>query len=326
MELQNEYTADSDDTATDEHNDLFFRTEVAPTVQLNDHFFIDGVAVLERTQDRKPNKDNWFNNEGIFIEEIKLNYEHGPWGIMAGKFNPKFGTAWDFGRGIWSEDFAEDYEITERIGIGTSYRFDTENAGAHTFSASTSFADTSFLSGSTVTNIGRTDKSDGGAANTEDFSSYVLSLEGENTAGIEHLYYQLAYRDQADGDADITAKREHGYAATLGYVFDVTDRLQTNALLEYVDIHHYGTGPDDNRYVTASFVNTLDENWNMTFGYTARHIDVSGSNDTDDHLLQISGGYDFGQGTTAEIGWKNTEESGADTHIMGALIRHTLAF
>ena len=117
IELQNEYTTDSDDSATDDYNDIFLRTEVAPTLNLTDKLFIDGVAVLERTQDREQNEDNFFDNEGIFIEELKLNYENGAWGFMAGKFNPQFGRAWDFGRGIWSEDFAEDYEITERIGI-----------------------------------------------------------------------------------------------------------------------------------------------------------------------------------------------------------------
>ena len=47
MELQNEYTADSDDPTTDGYNNLFFRTEVAPTVQLNENFFVDGVIVWE---------------------------------------------------------------------------------------------------------------------------------------------------------------------------------------------------------------------------------------------------------------------------------------
>ena len=124
---------------------------MAATLQFNENFYIDGVAVFENIQDREPNESNFFDNEGIFIEEIKLNYERGAWGAFAGKFNPGFGIAWDYGRGIWGEDFAEDYEITERLGFGASYTFDTETYGSHTLTASTFFADTTFQSGSVIT-------------------------------------------------------------------------------------------------------------------------------------------------------------------------------
>lgn len=60
IELQNEYTVDSDDEAIDEHNNIFLRAELAPTVRLNENFFIDGVLVLEPVQDFDANEDNFF--------------------------------------------------------------------------------------------------------------------------------------------------------------------------------------------------------------------------------------------------------------------------
>lgn len=326
MELQNEYTTHSDDSDTDEHNNLFFRTEVAPVVHLNENFFIDGVAVFENIQDREPNEDNWFDNEGAFIEEIKLNYENGPWAAWAGKFNPGFGIAWDYGRGIWGEDFAEDYEITEKIGIGGSYTFESSQMGAYTLALNTFFADTTFLSGSTITNRGTLDKDDGGVSNTEDFSSYVVALDGEDVFGIEDLYYKLGFRHQGEGDADVGTEDENGYEATLGYTLDVTDRVNADALVEYVNISNFETGPDDVEYFTASVITTLDDQWNAAISYTARNTDVSASSDVNDHLFQVSGGYDFGQGTTAEIGYRFSEEGGIDTDIIGGLIRHNFEF
>ncbi|MGH1399410.1 MAG: hypothetical protein ACRBCT_09370 [Alphaproteobacteria bacterium] len=325
MELQNEYTADSDDATTDEYNNLFFRTEVAPTVRINENFFIDGVAVFEPIQDRDPSDDNFFDNEGAFVEELKLNYENGNWAAWAGKFNPGFGIAWDFGRGIWSEDFAEDYEITEKIGVGAGYTFDTNGFGAHTLAAHTFFADTTFLSRSVVTSRGETDKSDGGVSNTEDFSSFVVSLEGEDLAGVENLYYKLAYRNQSEGDADVGTDNETGVAVTLGHVVPVSDRVSLDGLVEYVDINNFEGGSADNTYFTASLVTTIDDAWNVTAGYTARDIDDAGA-DADDYLFQLSGGYDFGQGTTAELGWRSSEEAGSDTDIVGGLIRHVFEF
>jgi len=324
IELQNEYTTDSDDPATDDYNNMFLRTEVAPTIQFNENFSIDGVLVFENIQDREPNEDNFFDNEGIFIEEIKLNYENGPWAAWAGKFNPGFGVGWDF-RGIWGEDFAEDYEITEKIGVGASYTFETEGFGAHTFAANTFFADTTFLSGSVITKRDVLDKDDGGVSNTEDFSSFVVSLSGEDLAGVENLYYTLGYRNQSEGDVDTGGDNENGFVVTLGHNFAVSERVEMDALVEYVDINNFEAGTDDNRYLTTSLITTIDDQWNVTASYTSRDID-STVGDSDDHLFQLSGGYDFGQGTTAEIGWRNAEEGNVDTDIVGALVRHTFEF
>ncbi len=325
VELQNEYTTDSDDSTTDGYNNLFLRTEVAPTLSFNENFFIDGVIVWEDIQDRDPNESNFFDNEGVFVEEIKLNYENGPFAAWAGKFNPGFGIAWDFGRGIWGEDFAEDYEITEKIGLGAGYTFETESFGAHTFAANTFFADTTFLSGSTITNRVTTDLDDGGVSKTEDFSSYVISLEGEDLAGVENLYYKLGYRNQDEGDATVGGDRETGYVVTLGHTLPITDRVEVDGLLEFADISNFEGGSADNQYATASFITTIDDAWNVTASYTARDIDDAGA-DSEDHLLQISAGYDFGQGTTAELGWRNAEEGGSDSDIIGGLIRHTFEF
>ena len=326
MELQNEYAVDSDNDTRDGDNDLFFRTEVAPVIQFHKNIFIDGVAVLENINDRKPNTNNTFESEGIFMEELKVNFEKDGWAAFAGKFNPGFGIAWDYGRGIWSEDFAEDYEITERIGLGGSYTYEHEDFGIHTLTASTFFADTTFLSQSVISKRDRVNKDDGGVSNTEDFSSFVISLEGENLASIENLYYKLAYRSQSEGDADSGGDDETGYAATLGYIFPFTELIELDALVEFVDIENFDAGTDDNEYFAASLVTTFDAQWNLTIGYTSREIDVKGDSDIDDHLIQVSAGYDFGQGTTIEIGWRGTEESGDDTDIIGGLIRHTFEF
>lgn len=324
-ELQNDYTANSDDPTTDEYNHLFSTTEIAATIRFNDNFFIDGTAVWEDIQDPEPNKNDFLDNEGIYIEEIKLNYENGPWAAWAGKFNPGFGVAWDAAGGIWGVDFAEDYEVTEKIGLGGSYTFENDQLGAHTFAANTFFADTTFLSGSTVTNRNTLDKSDGGVSNTEDFSSYVISLGGDNLAGVENLYYTLGYRNQDEGDTTTGGDRETGYVAALGHAFPVSDRVEMDALIEFADINNFEAGTADNQYITTSLTTTIDEQWNIAASYTSRNIDDAGA-DANDHLLQISGGYDFGQGTTADIGWRNSEEGGTDTDIIGALITHTFEF
>lgn len=326
FEIQMEHGVNSDD-ADNERTNTFGRMEVAPVIQLNKYFYLDGVAVLEPVQDGDPGDDTFFENEGVFIEEIKLNYANGPWEVFAGKFNPGFGIAWDYGRGIWSEDFAEDYEITEKIGVGGAYTFETERFGNHTVNASTFFADTTLLSESTMTGRGRLRKSDGGASNTEDFSSFVISLDGKNAGGIENLSYHFGFRHLSEGDASLAGgDDEQGIAINVNYIIPVNDKVQSNVLLEFVNISNIDGGTNDARYYTASIVNTIADDWNVTMGYTKREVDISFASDENDHLLQLSGGYDFGNGLTLEAGWKNTEESGVDTNILGGLARYTIAF
>ena len=312
IEMQSEQDKD--------RHQLFLRTEVAPTLRLSEEIHIDGVFVLEPIHDAAPGQDAFFKDEGIFAEEIKINFTHGPWSAFAGKFNPGFGIAWDYGRGIWSEDFAEDYEITEKIGFGGGYALQTYALGTHQLNLSTFFADTSVLSQSLVTKRGRTHTEDGGASNTEDFSSFVAAVESDDAGGIENVRYKLGYRHLGSDDDD-----ETGWVLMLGHVHRLTETVAFDMLLEYADIRDFeGVSGEDRRYISASIVTTFDERWNLTLGYTARHID--GSRDDHDHLVQVSGGYDFQNGLTLEAGWKNTEEAQDDHNIFGILGRYAYAF
>lgn len=323
VQLENGYSSDD---PNNERTNTFGRTEVAPTFSFNEHFFIDGVAVFEPVQDGDPGDDTFFENEGLYIEELKANLVYGPWAGFAGKFNPAFGIAWDYGRGIWSEDFAEDYEITEKVGFGGSYTLETPNAGNHTLTVSTFFADTSFLSQSTITGRGEVDLSDGGASNTEDFSSFVASVDGENAGGIENLSYHVAVRHLAEADVSVGGEDEEGFAANVRYTLPVCEAVKSDVLLEYANLSHVDGGGDDAQYYTASVVNTIHDKWNVTVGATKRDTDVSGGADTEDYLMQLSGGYDFGNGLTAEVGVKKTEESDVENNIVGGLVRYTREF
>lgn len=328
-EWQNEYR-DSDDDAIDGTNHSFLRAEVAPTLHLSERFFLDGVLVFEpfvQAAELNAYDSIWFDREGAFIEEIKLNYTSGPYAAWAGKFNPGFGVAWDFGRGIWSEDFAEDYEITEKLGLGGSYTCESKQLGTHTLAASTFFNDTSALSGSIITSRDKVRLSDGGAGNTEDFSSFAVSLSGENAGGIENLGYMLSYRFLGEQDKNRTSDTddESGFAATLKYAMPLNNDLSFDMLAEYARLDNFeGIRNASRNYYSASVITQIHENWNLTVGYTLRDIknDDTGAS-VDDHLLQLSGGYNFSNGLTAELGWRASQEAQVDTDIIGFLFRYT---
>lgn len=325
LELQSEQTTDAD-LPGQRQNNTFARAEVAPVLDFGNGFTIDGVLVFEPVLGPDPAGDNYFEDHGLFIEELKLNYSFGRARVFAGKYNPPFGIAWDFGRGIWSEDFAEDYEVTEKIGFGGSYDIADRHGGTHSLIAGTFFADTTLLSESALQGRGNTTRSDGGVSNTEDFASFVLALEGQDPLGLDGAWYKLGYRHQAAGDATPGQEDENGFVVSLGRKGAVHEDVTLDGLVEYASIDDFAGTMNTRRYLSASLVALYQQRWNITLGYTMRDIDVAAGDNIDDHLFQLSGGYDFGQGTTAEIGWRVTETAGADRDIIGGLVRHNLSF
>lgn len=325
-ELQGERTTSSDVTPNEDNNNVFWRTEYYPTLSFNKQVSLTAVAVLEPVKGIDPTKDNYFKHEGAYFEELKLQYDGENWGAFGGKIHPSFGKAWDWGRGIWGEDFAEDYEIVGTNGVGGYTSFGSETAGEHRLEASLFTQDRSILSKSVFTSTPRVKLSDGGSANTNSLSSYAVSVDGENSFGVKSLGYHIGYASLADADKDPADSDSKGFTANLSYTASLGNAFASDLLAEYAAISNAGGGPDDAKYVTLSAVNHIMESWLLTASWTGRTLEVSGGSDVDDSLFQLTGGYDFGEGLTAEAGWRTAEESTVDESKLGALIRYQREF
>lgn len=295
-------------------------------LSFNDKVALETGLTLEPVQDTNPGEDTEFDNEGAYVEEVKLTYTGDNVGLFAGKYNPTFGTAWDLAPGIYGADFAEDYELTERIGLGGSYTAGSEQVGNYTLTGNTFFLDTSGLSESTLTKRGDRDKSDGGVSNTEDLSSFSVTLDGESLGGLEGLNAHIGYYNQSNGDADVGLDHETGYAIGANYLFPLSENFKANVLGEWVEIRNSGGSPDDVRYLTASLGIMIGESWNVAGSYTSRDRDVDGAADINDSLYQVSAGYTFENGLSFDVGYRASEESDVDTNILGALAAYSYEF
>ena len=70
---------------------------------------------------------------------------------------------------VYGTDLAEDYEISERIGLVGDWLLNAGANGEYKVSAATFFADTSIFSESALRGRVDTRKRDGGIGNTESF-------------------------------------------------------------------------------------------------------------------------------------------------------------
>jgi hypothetical protein len=325
LELQNDWAYKSDDPDA-EVNTLYTSMEGDLKLSLTDTLAVQTHLVLEPVQDTDAGDDTEFENEGLFAEELKITYGTEQYGVQAGKFNPTFGMAWDAAPGIYGADFAEDYELTERLGFGGFYTFETEKSGNHTLSANTFFADTSLFSQSLITGRGELDKDDGGVSNTESLSSYSLTYDAEGFMGLTGLNTHLGYRNQSEGDADTGLEREKGYAIGAQYTHSCGENLEATVMGEWVGLRNSEGGQDDMDFYTAGAGLTIYKNWNLALSHTTRNTNVDGGDDVDDSLSQISAGYAFDNGIGFDVGYRHTEEDNTDTNMLGMFLTYGYDF
>jgi hypothetical protein len=337
FEVEDDWTFDSDDN-DNELNDLYATIE--PTLVM--HFFkgmsLTAHGVFEPVRDPEPGTDREFADEGFYIQDLFAQYETDRFSVLGGKFTPNFGRAWDIAPGIYGTDFAEDYELAERIGFGGSYTFGGNGMGTHRLSGSAFFLDTTPLSDSIITSRGRTYESDGGPSNTESPESFAIALDGGDLplvlfgdtqpgeSPVSGLTYQVAFVSQAAGEGSDT--RETGVVASLADEFPVANKaLQLQPIVEFAYFFDAeGVEDQDRYYITAGATAIWQERWNVALSYTRRETMPASGSDVGDNLFQASAGYEFDFGLGANVGYRYSEADDIADHTLGMLLTYGLDF
>ena len=317
------------DDGDDEFVDTFNTTEVALDVRFNSIFSLHTDITLEPVDDptgspRALGEDIFFDDHGFFFETLHLQADFDQFSFYGGKINPAFGTAWDVTPGIYGVDFAEDYEITERIGVGGSYTFNGGDAGEHTVNVATFFADTSGLSRSFGTNRGRTSEADGGASNTESFESFAFALDGAEIAALEGFSYHLGFRYQTAGDGDFDD--ETGFVVGAVQELDLNEdlKLTLNGEVGYFD--NFDGGDADNLYVTVGAGLEYDK-WFGDAAFSVRDVSSNvGADDFTDLQFQAGVGRELFENATLQVAYRYLREEDNDSHTVGAIFVYETDF
>lgn len=330
IEIQNDWTFESDDPAA-ELNDLLTTTEPALALYILPGLSIQSGLVLEPVLDPDPGDDRYFEDHGLLAEQLYVLYEQDSFSLHGGKFNLPFGVAWDLAPGVYGTDIAEAfYEQVERIGVGGTLNFGGDGIGgpgfgAHSLSAQIFFLDTTFLSESFGTNRGRTRLSDGGVSNTEDFSSFAVSLDGGDFSGLPiDLNYHLgvAYQDGGRGATD----NELGFAAALYGPIELADDLTLEPIVEYIHFENAGGTRQDRDIFTAG-ASLVQGPWNLALSYSGVRTAPTGPlPDRDVDQFQVSTGYSFDFGVDLDIGYKFVDDEGVESHVVGVILHYAFDF
>jgi hypothetical protein len=338
IEIQNDNQYESNDTIN-QYNNLYTTTEgdfnLFPAEALP-ALFVNFHLTLEQTNPFSGGGNKYFEQQGLFIENLSLNYEGDWYSGIAGKFGPNFSIAYDDAPGIYGTDLAEDdIEIAERIGFGGSVTYSNPTYGAHTLSASLYTTDKTFMSESAINNRGRTKVSQGGPSNNHGLSSGTLVVNGD-IGVLPGFRYQIggAHQDVVRVIDEETGENipssetadENRFVVATEYAIGVTDDIAITPLVEYVHFWNAEGVKDESRnYLTASTLFTY-QNWNLAVATTQKWVGPPDAGTYNDNQWQVSAGYLFDFGLSLDVGWKYLTEEGINTRTIGGLASYVIDF
>lgn len=300
------------------------------------YFSLNGKFILEQV--RAVERDSFFREEALYTDQLYGTLNFDPVRVYGGKIHPHFGRAWDKAPGLYGTDFAEDYEIVEKIGVGVGY--DIRAYGLHTLSFESFFADTSFLSNSVFTrpeaggpNVlrpKRLAREDGGVSNTGRLDNFAVSLEGGRIPDMHGFGYTLGYLLQQASNE--TERDEKSWVVGTWWEFPIGTRMEFVPFFEFANqTNRQGTDQNAN-YYTLGLEFGLGGGWTATAFGTLR--DLSGSetlDNTTDHLIGLSLMHDLTatilrglaqrapvlRGITLEVGYKHERVTREDLNTIG---------
>ncbi len=321
----------------EEINEVFSHSHADLKLHMNEEVSINTKVKLEGESSGHSHQhsssfhgDKYFEDHELFVQELTVNYDNDDIALYAGKFNPIVGIDYHSMPGVYGYQKVEEYAILERIGAGVGLKVDSKNYGNHRIDVSSFFDDTTFLSDSLINQRGHTSEEDGGISNTEDFSSYAVSLGAENlqvpaAKVLNGFSYRVGAATQAKGSGDDSD--ETRYTAAVGYEVKITEDVSAKIITEYADVSHWGGEEHHDRAYRTAATGLYYKGWNAAVSYT--DIGNDAEDDHDDHdgyVAQVSGGYKFDNGIGVDLGYRNSDEDGDKRDTVGLLVSYSISF
>ncbi|WP_299024584.1 hypothetical protein [uncultured Sulfitobacter sp.] len=254
------------DDPTAEVTDAYISAEAAFEAAITDRITAFGGLTLESVTDA--GDDRAFEDMGLYISELGLRFGFGDTFVSVGKISPVFAVAWDEAPGFYGTSLAEDYELSEMIGVSIDTPVGT---GGGTLSVAIFYADDTALSNSIGHKRGRNTTAAGGVGNTGELNNVALQYShefGATTAWIGARHLSAGLGDTSD-ETGIVAGASREFANGFNMIGEVA--------------HFDGVGgtAGDATYATLGGAYALDD-W--TFSASATVVDAP---DTTDSMIAV---------------------------------------
>ncbi len=302
-------------------HDIQFRLNQTATLEAGEHFAAYAALQIEPVTDIRPGERRAFRGEGLYAEELFVQWTDDALTLRAGKFIPTFGRAWYLTPGRFNTVFVSDYEIVEQTGIEISYAMTTEAMGRHAISLSDTMGDRTFLSQSMFTNRGQVHLSDGGPSNTRWPQSVSVAYDASHVplfGGV--LGAQIAAASLGQGANNRGQERLATTGIDLAIPVSLNDsgseRMEVRGLLEVArrwDTDGFkGLNAD---YLTAAIA-LRRPTWAAGLVYTHRTRAPEASRRQQDATFEADATRFLGNGFSATLGYVYDTVAGAQSHTV----------
>src|SRR5687767_2945046 len=135
-------------------SEAFANLEAEITVNLAPAARLGAVLAFEPVTDPAPGEDRFFEDHGLFAEELYAGIDIGSAALQLGKIAPTFGWAADDAPGLYGGEIPGEYELVEQLGakarisLSEAAGFAPDTTVEHALHLALFAADTTFLSDS----------------------------------------------------------------------------------------------------------------------------------------------------------------------------------
>ena len=159
-----------DDAPSSRVSEAFANLEAEITAHLAPNARLGAVLAFEPVTDPTPGEDRFFEDHGLFVEELYAGLDVGRAALQLGKIAPTFGWAADDAPGLYGGEIPGEYELVEQLGAKARISLSeapgvADTTVEHALHLAVFAADRTFLSDSALTSRGDLDVSDGGVGN-----------------------------------------------------------------------------------------------------------------------------------------------------------------
>ncbi|MGE5146540.1 MAG: hypothetical protein ACM3N5_07300, partial [Candidatus Eiseniibacteriota bacterium] len=259
-------------------NNTYSEPELDWYVNAGKYFSVNGLFKMEQV--RSETSSGAFKSEGAWAEQLYGTINLDPVQLYGGKIHPRFGRAWDDTPGVFGTDFAEDYELVEKLGVGAAV--DMHWMGTHTLSFEAFQADTSFLSNSIfsrpkitdpdVLRPGRLHRDDGGVSNTGKPDNFAVALSGKAMPGMTGFTYTAGWAIQRGSDRVEGERNEQSFVLGGQWELPVSSRITAIPIVEYAHINNQGGADVRADYITTAVAFELGSGWSASVNATVKPV------------------------------------------------------
>jgi hypothetical protein len=330
------------------YSDLYTKTELGLYLTLPGGFALNSVFKLEPADRPVDGSDRVFHSEAAWVDQLYLSWAQGPLQLFAGKIHPRFGLAWDEAPGLYGDDFAEGYELSEKIGGGANLSLSdlagvTERIGQHSLQVEFFQADRSSLSSSLFARrwsyedrqgrqryTARHRRAAGELDNTEGVGNWVVSLAGrEVPLPLGELTYTLGYSARHARFAGLEAGSggtERGLVAGLAWELKLPWQVTATPLAEWMQQRNADGLRGLRRQVLTAAIELERGPVNLAYVYNA--LRERGDDPAKAVMHSASAGYELPwvEGLVLSVGWRRLREEGQAANDYGTRLGYALRF